>query len=173
MSNHGSCDTTSDNDPEHGRRNQGDDEGSEGESEFVDWVEDDIEDDWDYFTLSDLAREWLQIQLGRNCSNAVADDFFQFAWDNAETFVRLKNLQKKKRTRMMTELRKKVSRDCLPPIKMDFTFFDLETRENEGSDGIINLYSYDHFPKTAFPADRYELLSQVTRVSVSFEQLFN
>ena len=33
-----------------------------------------------------LAREWILTHLGRNCSNSVADDFFQFALDHAQVF---------------------------------------------------------------------------------------
>jgi len=69
----------------------------------------------DRATLLDLAREWCLIQIGRNCSNQVSNDYFQFAWANAHVFVDLKKqLNGKKIT--MKDLREKVVNQCAPGI---------------------------------------------------------
>ena len=125
-------------------------------------------DDPDYFedtSLLELAREWILTQLGRNCSNSVSDDLFQFAWDNAATFVRLKDLHKGK-TNILPELRRKVISDCLPPIKMDYVFLDNSLPQEVRDDNPVHVYNCLQFPRKKYSTDKYELLSQVTRVKV-------
>ena len=116
-------------------------------------------------SLMDLAREWILTQLGRNCSNAVADDFFQLAWSKAHLFVRLRE-ENNGRENLLPDLRRKVIREKLPPIKMDFLMKDIEESEKAGEEVLKHEFNHLHFPRRKFPQDKFELLSQVTRVKV-------
>ena len=113
-----------------------------------------------------LAREWILTHLGRNCSNSVADDFFQFALDHAQLFLRFKEELNGKRN-VMTDLRRKVMQENLPPIKMDYIFKDKSLETVNEDDDLVHAYDCDAFPKKKYPADKFELVSQVTRVKVS------
>ena len=116
-------------------------------------------------SLMDLAREWILTQLGRNCSNAVADDFFQLAWSKAHLFVRLRE-ENNGRENLLPDLRRKVIREKLPPIKMDFLMKGIEESEKAGEEVLKHEFNHLHFPRRKFPQDKFELLSQVTRVKV-------
>ena len=121
-------------------------------------------------SLMELAREWILTHLGRNCSNSVADDFFQFALDHSETFVRCQK-ELDGRRNVMPDLRRKVMKENLPPMKMDFIFKDKGLPPEEQDENFVHAYDCETFPKKKFPVDRYELLSQVTRVKVCIQIL--
>ena len=116
-------------------------------------------------SLMDLAREWILTQLGRYCSNAVADDFFQLAWEKAHIFMKLRD-QNEGRHNLLPELRRKVTREKLPPIKMDFLRKDIKESEEAGEEVLKHEFNHLYFPRVKFPPDKFELLSQVTRVKV-------
>ena len=122
--------------------------------------------DMDEESLLDLAREWILTQLGRNCSNAVADDFFQLAWEKAHIFFRLRD-QNIGRQNLLPELRRKVIKEKLPPIKMDFLLKDIKESEEAEVEVVKYEFNHLHFPRNKFPPDKFELLSQVTRVKVN------
>lgn len=111
--------------------------------------------------LLDLVREWLLIQLGHNCSTAVCDAFFDFAWDHAEVFVRLKMETANSRA-TTRQLREKVMNKNIPDVFMDFVF---QEKNNPNDD--IHIMNCRTFPKRQYPPDQYNLISQMTRVNVS------
>jgi hypothetical protein len=118
----------------------------------------------DRATLLDLAREWCLIQIGRNCSNQVSNDYFQFAWANAHVFVELKKqLNGKKIT--MKDLREKVVNQCAPGIFSDYVFEDLSLPKGERKDNQVFVYNQKCFPRKEYPVENFELVSQITKYS--------
>ena len=67
----------------------------------------------------------------------------------------------------MTDLRRKVMQENLPPIKMDYIFKDKSLETVNENDDLVHVYDCNAFPKKKYPADKFELVSQVTRVKVS------
>ena len=116
-------------------------------------------------TLIDLAREWVMKQLGRNCSNMVADQLFDFAWEYCDVFMRLKQEHPGKRN-LLPNLRKKLVKQLAPGLKMDFVFHDLTHPTVDGEVPDIQVNDLEKFPKKKYPQDKYELVSQVTRMKV-------
>ena len=116
--------------------------------------------------LATLAREWIVKQLGRVCSDAVSNDYFDFALEYADVFMHLKQTYLRKPP-CLRDLRPRVMKKLLPDIKMDFVFDELpgETPVEEAEP--VTAYDCDQFPKGKFPPDKYDLVSQVTRVKVS------
>ena len=51
---------------------------------------------------------------------------------------------------------------------MDFIFHDLSIPKEDREDTPVYVYGCDSFPKKKFPADKYELVSQATRINVSY-----
>ena len=81
-------------------------------------------------------------------------------------FLRFKEELNGKRN-VMTDLRRKVMQENLPPIKMDYIFKDKSLETVNEDDDLVHAYDCDAFPKKKYPADKFELVSQVTRVKVS------
>ena len=68
--------------------------------------------------ISDLAREWILLQLGKVCSNEVSDAYFSMAWDMCEVFMRCKQVLKTKP--VLKSLRRKIIQENVPGIKLDY-----------------------------------------------------
>ena len=118
-------------------------------------------------TINDLAREWILKQMGRNCSNFVCDDYFHFAWKYCHVFARLKEENGGKDVNL-ANLRKKVMKEYVPGIKMDFIYADLSLPKEEREQNPVHVYGCDSIPMKKFPPDKYELLTQATRINVRY-----
>jgi hypothetical protein len=116
----------------------------------------------DRSTLLDLAREWYLIQIGRNCSNQVANEYFDFAWKYAHVFIELKRQLKGKKV-TMKDLREKVVKEYTPGILSDYVFEDLNLPEEERKERQVYVYNQKSFPRKEYPLERYELVSQITK----------
>ena len=57
--------------------------------------------------------------------------------------------------------------DLAPGLKMDFVFNDLSTPAGDGVVREVHVNDCDKFPKKRFPVDKFELVSQVTRMKVN------
>ena len=106
-------------------------------------------------------------QLGRNCSNRVSNDYFDFAWEYCDVFMRLKNENPGKQ-HLLPNLRRKLVKQLAPGLKMDFVFRDLTKNAGDGEDDDIQVNDVEQFPKKRFPPNKFELVSQVTRMKVRF-----
>ena len=112
--------------------------------------------------LDVYVRDMCLEQMGRNCSDAMANFFFNYAWKNAAKLFRLK-MEREQRDLPdpnIATLRRKIMSSCVPPIKMDFIFIDKTTGQEE------KVYNKESFPRSAYPPDKYELVHQCTRVQV-------
>ena len=118
--------------------------------------------------LLHLAREWVLLQLGRVCSDKVSNDYFDFAWTYAETFVELKKARNG-RPSHFRDLRRKVMEDNVPQFKMDFIYVDLSLTKEERESHRVFESNRNTMPLKKYPPETHELLCQVTRLSVSME----
>ena len=112
--------------------------------------------------LDVYVRDMCLEQMGRNCSDAMANFFFDYAWKNAAKLFRLK-MEREQRDLPdpnIATLRRKIMSSSVPPIKMDFIFIDKTTGQEE------KVYNKESFPRSAYPPDKYELVHQCTRVQV-------
>ena len=115
--------------------------------------------------LMEIAREWVMMQLGKVCSNEVADSYFSMAWDMCETFVQIKDVLEGKKP-SLKQLRRKVVEENVPGIKLDYIIRD-KNDADEAKEPIY-LYNLPAFPAKQYPLSRYEILNQITRIDVSF-----
>ena len=120
--------------------------------------EEDVDD------IQNLARQWMLCQIGNNCSNAVADNFFKFAIDNSNIFMRMKESGKQT---SLNHLRRKVVHQDIPGITNDFRYHDLSLPEEERHENEILVANVSVQPMKRYPPDRYELIGQVTKIDVS------
>ena len=111
--------------------------------------------------VSDLAREWYLLQLGRVCSNEVSSDHWDFAWKYCDLISELKRNGKGKK---FPELRKKVLKECSPEMKMDYIFKDRSLPDD--SEDYTFVFNRETYPKKEYPFDRYELMAQITHCQV-------
>ena len=86
--------------------------------------------------------------------------------DYCDVFMRLKNENPGKR-HLLPNLRKKLVKQLAPGLKMDFVFHDLSTPAGDGDVREVHVNDCDKFPKKRFPPDKFELVSQVTRMKVT------
>ena len=122
--------------------------------------------------VKDLAREWILRHMGRICSNEVANDLFDFAWDYCDVFLRHK-LEHGGRQIRMRELRKKVTKEHVPKVDMDFIYEDLSLPEEQRPEQQVHVMNCTVMPRKRFPPETHDLISQVTRVSVIRNQTTN
>ena len=95
----------------------------------------------------------------------MANDYFQFAWEYCDVFQRLKS-EMGGRSVNLRDLRKKVVKKFVPSIKMDFIFSDLSLSQEDRESNPVYIYGAEEFPKKKYPADKFDLVCQTTRVSV-------
>jgi len=115
--------------------------------------------------LVEIAREWVMTQLGKVCSNEVADSYFSMAWDLCEKFARIKAVMDERKP-SLKQLRRKIVEENVPGIKLDYVIRDTNVEEEVNEP--IYLYNLAQFPAKRYPLSRYEILNQITRIDVSF-----
>jgi len=143
-----------------------DNDGDASQQDEDDFSSTDEHDDVHLSTVEDLAREWELIRYGKNCSNAVSNDFLQFAWKNAECISRLKQEEGKDKINLKY-LRGKVIQESLPEILMDFIFHDKHLPKEDQEHHPVLAYGCTVMPRKRYPPERYELISQVCRIHPS------
>ena len=115
--------------------------------------------------LRALTREWILKQLGRVCLESVSNDYFDFAIEYADIFLQIKKKFPSQPPKLR-DLRGRVKKEHIPELKMDFTFDTVAIDDEVGGPKEIMELDCVQFPRRRFPADRYNLVSQVTRVKV-------
>lgn len=157
---------------EHAESNITDEPDNEDIEDHPDLVDDSISEhgDLEDANIKELAREWMMLQIGNNCSNQVADNFFRFAMQNSHVFQRLKEEHGKEPS--LKHLRKKIVKEDIPGILQDFRYWDLSLPEEEREANEIFVQNVESQPTKRYPPDRYELVGQVTKVDVSFDIYF-
>lgn len=114
-------------------------------------------------SVEELAKDWLMIQIGHNCSNAVAEKFFHYAVVNCE---RIKELRDAGELNGLRSLRKKFNHDNVAGVKMDFKYQDKSLSLEERSLNEIDIFNVDAIPRLEYPSDKYNLIYQVAKIEV-------
>lgn len=117
-------------------------------------------------SILDLAKKWMIVQAGNVCSNRVADMFFRLAVDNCEDIQRLKSENKGKIPQLI-HLRRIINERLVQGIFMDFKYHDLNLPEEDREENVVHVMNVKGQPMSKYPSDKYELISQVTKVDVS------
>ena len=65
-------------------------------------------------------------------------------------------------------MRRKIIEENVPGIKLDYIIHDKAADDaGDDQDKLIYLYNQSKFPLKRYPASRYEILNQITRIDVS------
>ena len=101
--------------------------------------------------------------MGKVCSDTVSNAFFDFAMENSDIFMQLKAMEGRLK---LISYRKCIIKSSIPEIRMDYVLEDLALAAGDGPEARVEEFNCLAFPKKKYPADKYRLLSQVTRVKV-------
>jgi len=115
-------------------------------------------------SIIDVAREWILKTSGRNCSDLVANELFELAWDLCFTLCRIRKENGGKRPNFK-DLREKIMMD-VDCCKMDFIFEDLSLPIDEREKERIHILDRKTFPRQEYPSDKYRLVYQMTKIPV-------
>ena len=114
-------------------------------------------------TMEELTRKWLLCQYGHLCSDNVANLFFDLAMKHCDSFMKLKH-ERKGKSLKLHQLRKSMTKNLIPAIKMDFIYHDRSIDEDKREEKAVHVMNVSKQPVKDYPPDKFDLVSQVTKV---------